>query len=264
MKRIRAFTLLEILVAMGVLALVLGFLLQISNGTVLATRAGNHRLEARTQARMMLEALAQDWQRQVEGFGAAALVHPAGDPAIALLVESRGYEAGSRFVAVTYALSGGGEIRQCVESVPWSVEHLASALGTDENATVISRGILRLDLLLTLSDGRRVPALQEGEWLSGTVEGTALPTGYRALRRSGAVRVVALTLTVASVSPSAHGQLTDAGELATVLAAFPTGSEEQPLASEGWQETLHDGTLSGLPELAARSLQITRMTFHLP
>ena len=168
----RGFTLVELLVAMGILVLIFGLLLQISNGVLMATHASQHKLEARAQARMALDALAQDMLCRINRFGGALLVNTTGAPRLALLVESRGYEADSRFVAVNYEHEN-GEIRQSFNTATWSTASLTSALVTHANTTTLSRGVLRFALMLTLSDGRTVPVREAGEWLSDTVDGKA-------------------------------------------------------------------------------------------
>jgi len=260
----RGFTLVELLVAMGILVLIFGLLLQISNGVLMATHASQHKLEARAQARMALDALAQDMLCRINRFGGALLVNTTGAPRLALLVESRGYEADSRFVAVNYEHEN-GEIRQSFNTATWSTASLTSALVTHANTTTLSRGVLRFELMLTLSDGRTVPVREAGEWLSDTVDGKALPSGYHALNLDDAsrTRVRAITVAIAVVSEHGYQQLVSGERLEEAADALPLPTLSHPYALELWQEALDTGALSSLPELAARSIQLAGMTYPL-
>lgn len=98
LRRRGAFTLIEILVATAVLALLLVLTLQILSNTNAAIRTADIQMDAATQARAALDRLESDFNNALLSHGSTALFLAAGNnrpPAIGFLSRSRAREADS-------------------------------------------------------------------------------------------------------------------------------------------------------------------------
>jgi type II secretory pathway pseudopilin PulG len=187
-----AFTILELLVATAVMALMLTLLLQITNHTLQASKTTTQQLDSTQAARQALDALSGDLANALTTDGGALLAQASdGAPSLAFLTYGRGPAPGTRFLAVNYRLKDNRLIR-AYNAIEWSsppgflaAAETASAV-TSESA--LSAGILQFAVLAVLEDGSMVSLLNPpasgtawGASGSADFEGQTVPTGWTAL-----------------------------------------------------------------------------------
>lgn len=215
MKKPRGFTLLEVLVAMAVLALLLALLFQIVEHTLRSTRAAGGQLETYSTARRTLDAMDADFLRSVTTGGAGVLIRPDSSGqmnALAFLVHGRGpsaspEHAAPRFLAVSYWWDSakGGTVRRGYAPVAANSTNLPAATvaafePTAHPAAALGDGILRSLILYELNDGTVTLSPPGGAMVAAGADfhGATIPFGWSLLRPAeesgvaGAVRVVAL------------------------------------------------------------------------
>jgi len=251
-----AFTLIELLIAMAVLALMLVFLLQITSQTMQATKRTTQQLNSTQSARQCLDALSTDIAHAVLMGGATILTAPGAggtSPALAFLTCGRGPDSTpSRFLAVSYKL-GNNTLTRSYKAIGWAdvpgtYPNLLSA--AEEAATspvftsTLSTGILQFSVLAILEDGSRVSLLTPPANAAGaaTIDGQSVPSGWTALvpskpplpspLNSGTARVRGLLVAIASVDEQDFSLLATIPSFSQAAAATsdPVGAWETELA----------------------------------
>lgn len=256
-RRYEAFTILELLVATAVLALLLALLLQVANHTLQASRVTTQQMDSTQAARRIIDAFSNDITNTVISSGATILVQPSnGAPSLAFLTAGRGPSSiPTRFLAVDYQLKDNQLIR-AYRAIDWSYLNLLAAAETaamtPNDTSVLATGILQFTVLAILEDGKTMVNLKDGTavpalgapvaWgVSGTVpyEGQAVPTGWTALvpatspATPAAPRVRALLIAIAALDEQ-NLKLLDAdqmGRFSQPTTADPVKEWESILAS---------------------------------
>lgn len=232
-KSFQAFTILELLTAVAVMALMLVLFLQITNHTLQTSKATTHQMDSSQAARRILDALSSDIANAVLGTESTILTKEAGGaPSLAFLTSGRGPDTSSaRFLAVGYKLENHQLIRS-YKAVGWTDVpatypggFLYAAEAASDNpafTTSLSSGILQFSVLAILEDGTMVSLLTppaDAAGISGPdpFEGQTVPNGWTALvpakpptpnpLTSSTARVRALLVAIASVDEESLGLL---------------------------------------------------------
>lgn len=265
------FTLIEILVAMAVLALVLVLMLQVVDSVVRSTRVQNQQMDSVEAARRALDIMEADLRVAViardssllaaQGSGPFAA---ATNPALAFLTTRRGPSGAiqHRFLYVAYALSASGELQRGFQSVPMTEKNLLQvrSLSPDEVETVAT-GVLRWEVLAVSTSGQKrlTGNATAAPWATDDYNGFAVPAGYLALFAPWAVlskvtppeRVRALEVWVAVVDPQSYGLLIEQTGWSALQSQLSTASPEQ------WRNLIDGSDLPGPFKSSARILQKT-------
>lgn len=215
-RRRCGFTIVELLVATAVLALMLALLVQIANHTLQASRVTTQQLESTQSSRRVLDTLASDLAYSVFSSGATIIVQPrTGSVTLSLLTSGRGPitdMAPPRFLAINYKLEKHQIIRS-YRSVGWSEQNLLvaaeSAAGVTTDIAPLADGVLQFAVLAVLENGEIVSVtslpLSAGVSQPTTYQGEVVPTGWTALipakrpYTSNSERVKSLLFAIASV-----------------------------------------------------------------
>lgn len=259
---VRAFTLIELLAAMAVLALVLAFLVQLASQTMTATRSSHQQMEASQQGRIVLDSLSADLANLVAQNGLGILAkETGGNVELAFLTRSRGPKGSpTRFLAVAYVLNGNDLQRQTFP-IDWDTVVLPDtallAVTSPSSISVLASGILRFNATATLDDGDIVT-------LSG------LPASAKQTNGSAFVQLVpsippvssllpkVASLTVA-VAPLSEKNLQLAGDMAVKLGDLENGKT----ALAVWSSSIALGKLASLPAPAVAGLQLSQQTYEI-
>lgn len=263
-----AFTILELLVATAVMALLLVLLLHVTNHTLQASKTTTQQLDVTQSARQALDVLSSDIANAVTTDGAALLTQTTanGAPSLVFLTDGRGDTASARFLAVNYKLDGSNRLLRGYQSVGWtgSSDFLAAAITASGSATpsVLATGILQFAVLAVLEDGSMVSLLAppgNAAGVSGSVlfEGRAVPAGWRALVPShppipspstfANARVRALLVAIASVDEQNFERL---GSAQKSLFANDASATSDPVAA--WETALQASAFPGPARSAIR------------
>jgi len=265
-----AFTILELLVAMAILALLLVLLLQLTNHTLQASKTSTQQLDSTQAARQILDVLSTDLASAVTTDGATVLTQASnGAPSLVFLTFSRGPVANTRFLSVNYQLKN-NEITRAYRGIGWNAigpgsgnpaNFLAAAetAATSPDATsVLARGVLQFSALAVLEDGSMVSLLAppgNAAGASGTMlfEGQTVPAGWTALVPSRTplpptlgpttARVRALLVAIASVDEQNL-------RLLNPMPAFTQPASTDPVAA--WETELASTPLPGPARSAIR------------
>lgn len=234
-KSFQAFTILELLTAVAVMALMLVLFLQITNHTLQTSKATTHQMDSSQAARRILDALSSDIANAVLGTESTILTKEAGGaPSLAFLTSGRGPDTTSsaRFLAVGYKLENHQLIRS-YSAVGWTdvpatypggFLYVAKAVSDSPAFTTsLASGILQFSVLAILEDGTMVSLLTPPANAAAFIpentsfEGQTVPNGWTALvpakppipnpLTSSTARVRALLVAIASVDEESLGLL---------------------------------------------------------
>jgi len=266
--RRQAFTLVELLVAMAVMALLLVLLLQISSSTLQATRASRQQLEASQLSRQALDGLAADLSNVVIENGLSIFVaqDSLANTRLLFLTRSRppNVSGGSpvRLLAVCYELQGTTLIKR-ISPITWTESALPSAIFTaitSSDIIELAQGILRFEAVVVLQDGRVLDLSQPGDWKQTSILGQTIPEPFRGLRLQGSAdqRVRSLIVGVAAVDRQSL-QFAETSDIGRELPAPRNG--ETPL--EAWSRALDAGAIQAAPQSALRALRLDQRTYLL-
>lgn len=183
------FTLVELLVAVAVFALMMGLVSQMLDMTTRAAHMAHQEMTAADGTRRALDALGGDLENLANANGLSVLVSSdqSNNTVLSFLTESRG-PAGttSRFMAVAYELSEASIIRS-VTPIPWNQPQVAAAtanLAGSGVTSMITPNALRFQTVLLLDNGTTLTVSQSAlsstasaAWKTSTVNGETLPSG---------------------------------------------------------------------------------------
>jgi len=179
----RAFTLVEMMVAVAVFALMMGLLAELLGNAVNATHFTRQEMNASDSARQVLDALGADLENMIGVNGLTLLVSQDANnnTTLSFLTESRApsTQTDARFMSVAYRLTNGNIIRS-ISPMLWTTTGLATAMAetaSSSTSSVLALAGLRLEAVLVLDNGSIVPLSQNGSWLISTVNGEQLPAG---------------------------------------------------------------------------------------
>lgn len=235
MKGMAAFTILELLTAMAVLALILVMLVQVVNGLLQSTRTQNQQMDSVASARQAIDVMATDFRNAVVGENAAILIPTvAGSNAFALLTSRRGAAgamADHRFLAVRYSTNATNQIIRSYGSVGISdTDLLAATVSAATNDGVpLAKGILGIQAR-AVGDGTNtypITNAASANWATNSYNGLLPPTGYQALiTRAPAFaanltnRTRAIEIWIAAVDEQNYALLQGSSKVATAQASL--------------------------------------------
>lgn len=184
----RAFTLVELLTAMAVLALILVMMLQVVNGLMQSTRTQNQQMDSGATARRALDVIATDLNNAVLGEGATILApsNGTGSNLFALLTSRRGGNgaANHRFLAVSYSTNSGSQLIRSYGSTSFGETNmLTAATNTAPSTEPLARGILGVQAR-AIAEGTNSYALDSAatnNWATNNYNGITPPPGYKAI-----------------------------------------------------------------------------------
>lgn len=247
----RAFTLIELLTAMAVLAVILVMMLQVTNGVLQSTRAQNQQLDSVATARRALDIMVSDLELASLGDQTSILTStPAGTNLFAALTSRRGpgdSPANHRFLAVRYNMDTNNRVFRAYGSVNFNSPDLLSRTVSGTTTTPsepLASGILALQIFALTEDGDRQSAFGTASpsWATNNYGGQAVPGGWQALVTGRAAwaasltnRTRALEIWIAALDPRSYELLEKSGKLNTARAALsgtPSGWREQFDAAE--------------------------------
>lgn len=270
----RGFTLVELLVATAVMALLLTLLLQISGNALDYTRASRQSMDTIQRTRATLDSLEADLQNlvSIEGLTIFTKQDALNNTSIAFLTRNRGPKGVSdfRFMAVAYELEAGGNIVRRCQPVSWSsqnpLQDLANTL-KNGSASTLADSVLRLEAAFILDDGTIVTPKENGNWLTTSLDGENFPgnlDGFSAILQSklplnpSAKRVQALALGAAALESQVY-RLPNASAMGSALHTPAPSSNQTPF--DVWNTAVSSGLLSTFPQPATKALQVSQRTF---
>jgi type II secretory pathway component PulJ len=256
-----AFSLIELLTSMAVLAMVMAMLLQVVNGILQSTRVQTQQMDSTGAARRALDIMAVDLSGAVVNESAAVLVGPTN---LALITDRRGTNASNhRFLAVTYSMNGTQLVR-AYRSVSFNEANLLTAAQETNNAAVTSLtdGILAWNLrVVTTSGPQATTNTDTTNYAAALYNGFAVPAGWKALITASPAfassltnRAQALEVWIAAVDEQNRRILEDAGNLATAQTAL--GSNPAL-----WRAAIDS---ANIPLPAKSAIRILNKTIPLP
>lgn len=256
-----AFTILELLTAMAVLAMVLVMLVQVVNGILQSTKTQNQQMDSAGAARRMLDVMQADLSKAIVGENAAILVN-ASSPGLAFLTARRGptNTPGHRFLAVQYGLTNNTQLLRSYGSFGFANTNLLLDTIATLGNSVLADGILGFQIrVLTGSSNYASTSNPSANWATTNYNSTTnnLPNGWNALITGSPSfasglpnRARALQIWVAAVDKQSL-QLVSATTAQSALGADPTA----------WQSNVD---ASSLPAPVKSSIRILTKTFPLP
>jgi type II secretory pathway pseudopilin PulG len=256
-----AFSLIELLTSMAVMAMVLAILLQVVNGILQTTRMQSQQMDSTAAARRALDIMALDLSKAVVSESAAVLVGPTN---LALITDRRGTNSSNhRYLAVTYSLNGTQLVRT-YRSVSFNeVDLLAAAQETNNAATTsLANGILGWNLqVITTSGPQAATNIDSANYATALYNGFAVPAGWKALITASPAfassltnRAQALEVWIAAVDEQNQGILTDTGSLTTAQAALTNNPAL-------WRSDIDS---ANIPLPAKSAIRILNKTIPLP
>jgi type II secretory pathway pseudopilin PulG len=267
MKKVAAFTILELLVSMAVLAIILVMLLQVVNGLLQSTRTQSQQMDSVASARRALDVMASDLQNAVIGDNSAILVPTAvGGNLFALLAARRGpSDTTNRFLAIKYSTNASNQLVRSYGAVDFNQTDLLGAAINTTNTPVepLAKGILAVQVLaIAEATNYLLPTTYTANWATNTYNGlTNVPGNWQALiTRSPAFassltnRTRALEVWIAAVDDQNFQILKDSSKLSVaqgLLASAPTT----------WRSNLD---YSAIPNQTKSGIRILNKTIALP
>ncbi len=265
----QAFTLIELLTAMAVLALILVMMLQVVNGLLQSTRTQSQQMDSVATARRALDVITSDLNHAVVGENATILAPDgANSNLFALLVSRRGISGATdhRFLAVSYSTNASNQLIRSYGSVSYGQTNMLEAV-TDVSSPVepLARGILAIQVR-AIADGTNSYAFTNAasaNWSTNNYNGFTAPAGYKALLVRGPTFVSFLPSStnftrgvevwITAVDDQNYSLLESANQLATtrdLLGADPTA----------WQTAIDTSTI---PPQAKSGIRILNKTIPL-
>lgn len=265
----RAFSLVELLVATAVLALVLVLTLRVTDGILAATGMQSRQMNSAASARQVADILAADLRHALVAPGAGVLVPSSTNTNfLAMVTGRRGPDTStaSRHLAVAYAMdSASNAIVRRYAAVPFDNTNLAAIAAATASVAPppvnMAEGILAVRLRVkTLAGVQPLPPPASVGWASTN----AVPPGWRALvgpssdsALAMSERAIALEVWIATVDPQTFTLLQDlppAKDAAESLFATTPPNE--------WRSKFDQ--LPGIPSRVKSSLRILNKTIALP
>lgn len=185
-QTLRAFTILELLVAMAVLAMILVLMVQVVDGIMRSTKTQSQQMDSVAAARRTLDTMLTDIQSGVIGENSAILA-PTGASTnlFALLTTRRGMSGAvdHRFLAVTYSTNPSNQIIRSYGSVNFSQVNLLAAATNATASSPLASGVLAVQIRAFADGSNAYPITNSAtaNWATNVYNGLPVPTGYQAL-----------------------------------------------------------------------------------
>jgi len=257
-----AFSLIELLTAMAVLALILVLLVQVVNGILQSTQAQSQQMDSVAEARRMLDVIETDLSQAVITESATILLRSAGDSReLAFLADRRGPTAGHRLLAVRYDQAKDTQFQRSYGSVGFTEADLMAAAAVEAPVTssVLANGILAFDIRFLGESGEYGFAdAGSAAWATSSYNGFATPGGWRALitdspsfARELPERIHSLQIWVAAIDEQNLAIIDPAG-IRSIFGADPSA----------WRENVDQS--ESLPARVKSAIRILSKTIPLP
>jgi type II secretory pathway pseudopilin PulG len=286
-----AFTLVELMVSIAVMVLILGIMLQISSGTLLATKGVSQKMEAGEGARAVLATLGADLANLGSSQGLTVYVNSATgvgtNSELAFITQSRGPSASNRFISVDYQLSALGQLSRYTQGLAWTDQNLASdtigtATATTPTFSVLAQGILSFAAVAVLDNGtiQNLAAnsvTANSVWNNSILDSSGNATSWLGMNLTDRGtsyntttaqiiytrnRVRAVIVGVVSVDSKNYTLLTNSGKLATTEGYFVSSATGQT-PMDAWEPVLYNGSLNGIPKPVVSAIQVFQSTYPL-
>lgn len=260
-------TLIEVLAAVGILAMMLVLMYEMVEGIFHATRNQSHGMECVATGRRALDVMTIDLQNGLFN-GNTTLIAPSspGSNLFALVTNRRGSNSSStpRFLAVSYSLNGSNQVVRSYGSIGFgALSSLSSSLTIPAAPSVpLAKGVLAVKALaVTDSTSYPLSGMASSNWaVTDSYNGHAVPSGYNAIVADSAGFSRGLTncthaieVWIAVVDEQGYGLLKSSGKLASLV---PLGSD--PTA---WRVQVDAWTI---PADVKSGIHIQKKTIPLP
>lgn len=271
-----AFTLIEILVSVAVLAVLFVVVMQVSGYMFNASHISSVQMDANQQARTVLDVLSSDINSAVTDYGQTFLVKQGAgnNTEMAFVIRDRGSasETDTRFIAVHYSLGAdGGVVRRRAPITFGDTDYLAgiaqAVQSSASSSDVIAGSMLRMEVVLILDNGQIVPLTESGSWLADKVNGESLPStlsGFSALALKtfsidpNNPRVLAFVIGVAALDAQGY-YLPNAPGIADKLLTPPAG--QTPF--DCWNSVINSSQLASFPLPSVWALRLLQTTVYV-
>ena len=231
---LRAYTLLETLTAVSILALMLVLMFQVTDGIFHASRRQNREMEAVATGRRALDVMTVDLQNALFT-GNATLLAPSspGSNLFAVLATRIGANSSEtpRFLAVSYSLNGSNQIIRSYGPVDYGATNLfiATLQAPVNECLPLASGVLALQArAVTESTNYALSGPASSNWATtGSYNSYTIPSGQNAIlaHSAGLARGLtnctqAIEIWIAVVDGQNYALLKSAGKLAPLSAAL--------------------------------------------
>jgi len=255
----RAFTIIELLVAMAVLTMILVLMVQVVDGIMKSTRTQTQQMDSIAAARRTLDTMLTDIQSGVIGESSTILAPSiTSSNLFALLTTRRGMSSAPnhRFLSVTYSTNTSNQIVRSYGSVNFAQPNLLAAATNATAGSALASGVLAVQIRAFADGTNSYPITNSttANWATNVYNGLPVPTGYQALLTqsptfSGSLtnKVRAVEIWIAAVDAQNYQLLSDAGNLSAVqslLAGDPST----------WRSAIDSAAIPGQTKLGIRIL----------
>jgi len=267
MKKFSAFTIVELLVSIAVLAIILAMFLQVVNSLLHSTHTQGQQMDSVASARRALDVMASDFQNAIVGDNSAILVPSVtGSNLCALLASRRGPNGGAshRFLAVSYSTNSSNQLVRSYGSVNFNETNLlaSATAATTTPFEPLAKGILAVQLIaITGTTSFPIPAAASANWATTSYNGQPVPANWLALitrsptfASSLANRTQALDIWIAAIDEQ-NFQLLKASPAFTTLPSLLAGDPT------GWRSALDN---SAIPSQTKAGIRILNKFIPLP
>ncbi|GAT32626.1 prepilin-type N-terminal cleavage/methylation domain-containing protein [Terrimicrobium sacchariphilum] len=274
-RKVRAFTLIEVLASLAVMALMLVFLQQIINGTMAASRRAHQQANSSLAAQSTLDTLGNDLSNLVTANGATVFVKEDADRNISIAFLTRTRRSvnapdTTRYMAVLYQKVN-NQIVRSNWPVTWSDTDVAKAATTRPAGcleSIVADNIIGFQGAFLTNDGSVAQFTSGGDWTAATTTQGQVPAGqFKALvlapggnefATASQPYVRSLVVAVAALDDQS-AQLAKVSDLATTLGTPSQGQTPQ----QHWNTILSGGHMNGVPDPVVSSLRTAETTFLL-
>jgi prepilin-type N-terminal cleavage/methylation domain-containing protein len=273
----RAFSLIEVLVAMAVLSLIMVLMVQISDGILASTRIQNQQLDSVATARRAVDIMYSDISSAIVGPTATLLVreNTPNTPFLAMVSQRFGPStapANYRCLAIQYVMDGDGNLFRRNAAVAFGDNLLQKATENIPTPDIpVASGILGFTLRIITTDTsspvQELNSTPSPSWAvpsvaDTTYNGLSVPAGWKALVPPGSKFVTeptktsrALEIWVAAIEPQSYRLLEETGKLTAARNVFQ-GSNPST-----WRNQFD---AADIPPTVKSSLRIINKTVPLP
>jgi len=228
-------TLIEVLTAVSILAVMMVLMYEMVEGIFKATRNQNHGIESVAAGRRVLDVMTGDLQNGLfnESSTLIAPTNAASTNLFALLTNRRGSNSAStpRFLAVSYALNGSNQVIRSYASIGYgSVNSLSTPLTIPTAPSVpLAKGVLAVQVrAVTANTNYPLSGVTSSNWgVTGSYNGRVVPSGYNAIvaNSTGFARRLtnctqAIEVWIAVVNEQDYALLKSSGKLAPLVASL--------------------------------------------
>lgn len=287
-----AFTLIELMVSMAVMALLLVLITQLFNTATAITTGGNKHMDADSEARLVFDRMALDFARiakrsdidyyfkknsggndQMAFYSESTGYYPAGSTdqqkgSISLVgyrVRNNKLERLSKALLWNGSSSAGKSMVFLPQKLTDTWTNIAGS-GSDPDYQIISNQVFRMEISFLIRDSSSAMPFQP--YLSDTPYSTGAPVLATGPDFNGLRDVLAIVVTLAVLDSKSKAITTDAA-LSSAAGNLPDsnipgspGSAFPDTAAKLWKDTVESGSL-GLPNPAASQIRVYQRYFYL-